>query len=245
LRWLYAECLLLYDGSCFKRVACPRYSEFSLSRSNQQLVRLVQELIRQVRSGRLSMRWLAGLVALAVAYLLLQPVLERTLGVDLPGFGDLGGMVATEPAVDTPSPNSREAPADGELERLLQASRPGTYQSPAGLRYRRGSQHGHRLKHLMAHAKDQPDRPGQHGVFDSAVPSSVVALVDEAYQQALAGKNTRERHEDDRTIYTVNLGRRIGYIGGESGNRRGQPAARHLRLVLEGKNFVTAFPYRP
>jgi len=203
-------------------------------------MRLVQELIRQVRSGRLS-AWIAGLVALAVAYLLLQPVLERTLGVDLPGFSDLGGVIATEPAVGTPSPSSRESPADDDLERVLQAS----HQSPAGLRYPRGSQHGHRLKHLMAHARDQPDRPGQHGVFDSAVPSEVVGLVDEAYQQALAGENTRVKHEEDRTIYTINLGRRIGYIGGESGNRRGQPAARHLRLVLEGKNFVTAFPYRP
>jgi len=184
-----------------------------------------------------------GLVAIAVAYLLLQPVLQRTLGIDLPGFDDLGGVVATEPTVDTPSPGSSEASDD--LERILQASRPGTYQSPAGLRYPRGSQHGHRLKHLMAHARDQPDRPGQHGVFDSSVPSEVVSLVDEAYRQALAGENTREKREASRTVYTINLGRRIGYIGGESGNRRGQPAARHLRLVLEGKNFVTAFPYRP
>jgi len=219
-----------------------------LSRPNQQLLRLVQELIRQVRSGRLSARWIAGLVAIAVAYLLLQPVLERTLGVDLPGFrdlGDLAGVSVTEPALETPSSSPGKTPEDDDLERILQASRPGTYQSPAGLRYPRGSQHGHRLKHLMAHAKDQPDRPGQHGVFDSAVPSEVVALVDEAYRQALAGENTREKRESDRTIYTINLGRRIGYIGGESGNRRGQPAARHLRLVLEGKNFVTAFPYRP
>ena len=72
-----------------------------------------------------------------------------------------------------------------------------------------------------------------------------MALVDEAYRQALGGDNTRVEQEDERTVYTVNLGRRIGYIGGESGNRRGRPAARHLRLVLEGSDFVTAFPYRP
>jgi len=216
-----------------------------LSRSNQQLLRLVQEVIRQARRGRLSARWIIGLVVLAAAYLLLQPMLERTLGVDLPGFRDFTDGVATEPAVDTPSTSSREAPSDDDLERILQASRPGTYQSPAGLRYTRGSQHGHRLKHLLAHTQDQPDRPGQHGVFQSSVPAEVVALVDEAYRLALAGKNTRVKHEGDRTIYTIDLGRRIGSIGGESGNRRGQPAARHLRMVLEGKNFVTAFPYRP
>jgi len=222
-----------------------------LSRSNQQLLRLVQEVVRLARRGRLSARWIVGLVVIAAAYLLLQPMLQRTLGVDLPGFRDLTGVVANEPAVDIPStgiPSTgpREAPPPkDDLELVLQAPRPGTYQSPAGLRYTRGSQHGHRLKHLLAHTQDQPDRPGQHGVFQSRVPTEVVALVDEAYLQALAGENTRVEYEGDRTIYTVDLGRRIGYIGGESGNRRGHPAARHLRMVLEGKNFVTAFPYRP
>ncbi len=216
-----------------------------MSRSNQQLLRLVQELIRQVRSGRLSGRWIVGLVVVAAAYLLLQPMLERSLGVDLPGFSDFTGVATTESTVEPLPPSSAETPVDDDLERILQASRPGTYVSPAGLRYTRGSQHGHRLKHLMAHAQDQPERPGQHGVFQSSNAAEVVALVDEAYRLALAGKNTHIEEEGNRSIYTINLGRKIGYIGGESGNRRGKPAARHLKMVLEGKNFVTAFPYRP
>jgi hypothetical protein len=216
-----------------------------LSRSNQQVVRLVQELIRQVRGGRLSMRWIVGLVVVAAAYLLLQPLFKRSLGVDLPGFSDLAGVATTESTVDTPSSSPVKTPVDDDLERILQTSRPGTYISPAGLRYTRGSQHGHRLKHLIAHAEDQPDRPGQHGVFQSSNLAEVVALVDEAYRLALAGKNTHIEEEGNRTIYTINLGRQIGYIGGESGNRSGKPAARHLKMVLEGKNFVTAFPYRP
>jgi len=191
------------------------------------------------------MRWIVGLVVVAAAYLLLQPMLERSLGVDLPGFNDFTGVVSTEPKEESLPPSSAETPSDNDLERILQASRPEIYVSPAGLRYTRGSQHGHRLKHLMAHAQDQPDRPGQHGVFQSNNVTEVVALVDEAYRLALAGKNTHIEEEGNRTIYTINLGRQIGFIGGESGNRRGKPAARHLKLVLEGKNFVTAFPYRP
>ncbi len=218
-----------------------------MGRSNQQVARVIQELIRLVRSGQLSVRWIVGLVVLAVAYLLLQPVLERSLGIDLPGFRDLQRVDSAEPRADARLPSSsREAPPGDDIERILQTSRPReTYESPAGLRYRPGSQHGHRLKHLMSHAQDQPDRPGQHGVFDTAVPSEVVALVDVAYRQARTGKNTREKREQGRTIYTINLGRRIGTIGGESGNRRNHPVARHLRLVLEGKNLITAFPYRP
>lgn len=207
--------------------------------------RLIQQLIGMVQSGRLSMRWVIGLVVLAVAYLLLQPVLVRTLGIDLPGFGDLTSVVSEPPTPERSDRPPQKPPATGELNQILSGSSRQTYQSPAGLRYTRGSQHGHRLKHLMAHAEDQPDRPGQHGVFDSNVPAEVVALVDEAYLQAQAGKDVRTDREDERTVYTVDLGRRIGYIGGESGNRRNRPAARHLRLVVEGRDFVTAFPYRP
>jgi hypothetical protein len=42
----------------------------------------------------------------------------------------------------------------------------------------------------------------------------------------------------------VDLGRRIGYIGGQTGKRKNYPAASHLRLVLEGQNVITAFPDR-
>lgn len=213
-------------------------------RSNQQLGRLVQESIRLFQSRRMSYWWLVGLGAIVLAYLLFQPKLEQSLGVDLPGLGD---DVSTQSPTTTQSDSSSvelEATAD-EVDRILRSSSREVFQSPAGLRYTAGSVHGHRLKHLMAHTQDQPDRPGRHGVFDATDPMEVVALVDEAYRQALAGEKTRVTQEDERTVYTVNLNRRIGYIGGESGNRRGRPAASQLRLVLDGKNFVTAFPYRP
>ncbi len=198
-----------------------------------------------VRSGRLSVRWLVGLVVLAAVYLLLQPVLVRSLGIDLPGLRDLTSLVTESSTTKRPAWQKADAPATGELDQILHSNSRQTYESPAGLRYTRGSQHGHRLKHLLAHAADQADRPGQHGVFDSAKPEEIVALVDEAYRQAQAGRDVREEREGERTIYAVDFGRRIGYIGGESGNRRNRPAARHLRLVIEGHNFVTAFPYRP
>ncbi|NOZ40102.1 MAG: hypothetical protein GXP24_07740 [Planctomycetes bacterium] len=223
-----------------------------MTRSNQQLVRLLQTLIRAVQSGKLKIRWIVALVVLAVGYFLLQPVLERSLGVDLPGLGDLTKNTQTgetptkkTATVNTPTPRPADASASGELEKILRAGSRAPYVSPAGLRYTRGSKQGHRLKHVMAHAQDAPDRPGQHGVFDSNDPAEVVALVDEAYLQAQTGRDTRTQREEERTVYDVNLRRRIGYIGGTSGKRKNHPAAKHLRLVVEGDRVITAFPVRP
>ena len=167
------------------------------------------------------------------------------MGVDLPGLGDLTGNEAPQPTPEVRSPPKTSQTAGGGIDRILQDGSRESYESPAGLQYVRGSQHGHRLKHVMAHTVDQPDRPGQHGVFGVSTPEEVVALVDEAFQQALTGEDTSAKHERERTIYTVNLRRPIGVIGGESGNRRGRPEARHLRLVLEDRQVITAFPVRP
>jgi len=218
-----------------------------VSRSNQQIARLLQQLIRMVQTGKLSVRWLIGLAVLVVGYFLLQPVLERSLGVDLPGLGDLTQNTVTVETSPKSAPNSQKSStqATGELGKILRSGGREVYQSSAGLRYTRGSKHGHRLKHLMAHSQDQPDRPGKHGVFDSTDAAEIVALVDEAYLQAQAGRDTRTQREAERTVYDINLRRRIGYIGGSSGNRKGRPAATHLRLVVEGDRLITAFPVRP
>ena len=210
-----------------------------MSRSDQQVARLLQELVRLARSGRLSLRWLWLLGVAVVAYLLLQPVLERSLGIDLPGLADVS-VVTSE--TDSRASHSTELPNEGDIENILSSQSRATYQSPAGLRYTRSSQHGHRLKHLLAHATDQPDRPGQHGVFDSDDAVEVVGLVDEAFRQALAVIATRVDFEAEQTVYTVNCGSRIGYLGGESGKRRGHPAASYLRLVIEENRLITAFP---
>jgi hypothetical protein len=97
----------------------------------------------------------------------------------------------------------------------------------------------------MRHAQDDPDRPGSHGVFDGG-QSEILALLDEAWLLARdGGPDVRTQQEDRRTILTVDMRRRVGYVGGESGRRRGNPSASHVRLVLEGANVITAFPLRP
>lgn len=216
-----------------------------MSRDSQQLIRLVETLFRSLR-GKVPLPWAIGLAALLVGYLIAQPHLEGWLGVPLPGLGSRG---TAEPSVVEERSPSKEAdsnsPATAEATSVLRDAGRGVLESPAGLRYTRSRQDGHRLNHVLTHARDEPDRVGQHGVFDSQDPTEVVLLIDQAYEQAERGVATQTRSEDGRTIYTVNMGRRIGYVGGQSGDRRGRPAARHLRIVLHGSNVITAYPVVP
>lgn len=119
------------------------------------------------------------------------------------------------------------------------------YQSPAGLHYTRGSEQGHRLKHIERHLEDIPDRDGRHGVFDGDMPQ-VVRWIDDAYQRAKqGGKGTsREQGEMERTIYEAAFNKPIGYIGGREGKKQNHPPAKRLRLVVDDKDrVITAFPF--
>lgn len=125
---------------------------------------------------------------------------------------------------------------------LLRSIGPDRFLSPAGLQYLPGSQEGHRLAHLQRHTEDQPNRPGSHGVFDGGMETTLRVL-DEAYlkaKQNASGVTTQQ--DQGRTIYTVSMGRRVGYVGGREGNRRRKPMARRVRLVLEGTRVITAYP---
>ncbi len=117
-----------------------------------------------------------------------------------------------------------------------------SYMSPAGLRYTPGSQEGHRLKHLERHTADQPSRPGKHGVFDGGMEKTLLVL-DQAYEKGTkGGHGTTKTQDDGRTIYTVDMGKRVGYIGGRDGNRMRKPMARRVRIVLDGDRVITAYP---
>jgi hypothetical protein len=117
------------------------------------------------------------------------------------------------------------------------------YRSPKGLVYGRGSEEGHRLKHLERHLSDQPNRPGPHGVFDGDLPQ-VLRWIDEAYEKATQGdRMAKQKREADATIYEYTFGKPIGYIGGSVGKQRKNPSTNRLRLVVNGQNVITAFPF--
>jgi hypothetical protein len=134
------------------------------------------------------------------------------------------------------------APEYGRLKEI----RTNVFQSSAGLIYRSGSEDGHRLKHVMQHAKDDPQKK-IHGVFDGDGDRNIIlAVIDEAWVKAKKGGNdVRSNRQNDRQVYTVNLRRRIGYVGGEEGERKDHPECRYLRIVLENDNeVISAFPTR-
>lgn len=118
------------------------------------------------------------------------------------------------------------------------------FKSTAGLVYTPGSQEGHRLAHIERHTEDQPNRNGSHGVFDGG-REGMLAVLDEAYLLALkGGRDVQSEKQDSRTVYTVNLRRRVGFIGGQSGKRKNNPPVNRVRLVLEGEKVITAYPYK-
>lgn len=215
-----------------------------MNRNPQEIARVVQSVLR-LAGPRASIGVLTALLLIGLAVALLAPG----------GAGPLlGGPSAAEPKRPAASTKSRDIEIGPQKQserpsqtasQYLETLDPQTFRSPEGLVYGRGSEHGHRLKHLMAHAQDQPDRPGSHGVFDATEAINVLKLIDEGYRLAKSGKQTRTRREEGRTIYVVAMGRRIGYVGGESGARRGHPTATSLQLILDGDRFVTAYPIAP
>ncbi|MEO1524554.1 MAG: hypothetical protein AAFX06_03920 [Planctomycetota bacterium] len=124
---------------------------------------------------------------------------------------------------------------------ILREVRHDRFLSPQGLQYNPGSAEGHRLEHLRRHIKDQPQRPGKHGVFDGGMEGAL-ATIDRAYERAKKKIKTTKRVEGDRTIYTVDMGGRVGFVGGREGSRLRNPMARRVKIVLEGTQFITAFP---
>ena len=116
------------------------------------------------------------------------------------------------------------------------------YQSTAGLVYEPGSADGHRLDHVLKHTKDDPKKP-LHGVF-TGDRSEVLALIDSAWLKAgQGGPNVDRKKQNDRLVLTVDLQKRIGYVGGSTGKRRGNPGCQLLRLVVEEPNrVITAYP---
>jgi hypothetical protein len=201
--------------------------------------------------------WATSLiVGLVVGYVFAKPYLEKRFGHDQPEIGGKPAEPASEPppsgdAVRTtwsgaadPSVRAGDSTSQVPLGELREVS-PRVFESTAGLRYRPGSEEGHRVDHILTHAEDDPDRPGSHGVFDGD-RAVILAVIDEAYLKAQrGGRDVKTEREDGRTIHTVNMQKRVGYVGGESGRRRDHPETRHVRLVLEGVDVITAFPVRP
>jgi hypothetical protein len=199
------------------------------------------------RTKQVSLTTTIVVLVLVVGYVTLRPVIERRWGIQLPAIGQQDDA-ATERAGRGARPTDDYTQVSQTATAALDSLRDvggGVRESPAGLRYGPGSLEGHRWNHVLRHAADQPDRPQPHGVFDDD-PAQIVAVIDEAYELARQGdRRVREKRDGPRTIYTVDMGRRVGYVGGQTGRRQGHPPATGVRLVLEGRNVISAYPVTP
>lgn len=145
------------------------------------------------------------------------------------------------PEKNNPPPAVEVAKKSSDLGKLKEIE-DNVFESTAGLVYVPGGAEGHRLKHIMQHAKDNPSKP-VHGVFDGD-RDQILAVIDEAFMKAKkGGSDVRSEKQNGRRVYTVNLRRRIGQVGGSEGERQGHPDCRFVRMVLENENeVITVFP---
>jgi hypothetical protein len=187
-------------------------------------------------------RWAITILAVLIAYALLQPRLNDWFGWRLPSIPAMLGQ-ETAPAktapVGTGKPKTGSASSKYGILKSLGRDR---YESPAGLVYGPGSEEGHRLQHIERHLNDDPDRPGSHGVFRGTMDEFLIAI-DDTYRRARGhAKGTRTRNEEAETIYEAPFEQAIGYLGGAAGREKKNPDLKRMRIVVRGKNLITAFP---
>ncbi|MBL8815642.1 MAG: hypothetical protein JNL58_06405 [Planctomyces sp.] len=170
---------------------------------------------------------------------------ESSIAENLPSADDRSSEPTKEPTKEPTAGDQNDPP--GSEERKLGELRDvgnNVLESTAGLRYKPGSADGHRSDHVMEHAEDQPDKR-VHGVFDGG-RSKVFAIIDEAWVKAKkGGQDVRTEKQNNRTVFTVRMNRRIGYVGGQDGESQDHPECRSIRIVIEGtSDIITAYPTR-
>lgn len=136
---------------------------------------------------------------------------------------------------------SNDKNAEPAKERLTEI-RPDVFESLAGLIYGKGSEDGHRLKHIMQHSEDEPSKK-VHGVYEGD-RDQILEWIDDVWTRHQNQDSTvRSSLQNNRIVITARMKERIGYVGGEEGERKGHPECRFLRLVVDKPNrIVTAYP---
>ena len=154
------------------------------------------------------------------------------------------GKLPTRQVAEAATQDSKTDQQSKEESYLKPTGKKNRLRSPAGLVY--GEHRGeHRVDHVMRHVRDDPSRP-VHSVFDGD-RESILRMIDEAYRLIQSKSNrvkkTADKKLNFRAKYTVDMQRKIGYLGGKQGQRQNYPERRKLSLVLDNEKFmVTAYP---
>lgn len=142
-------------------------------------------------------------------------------------------------------------------------SKEGYFTSPAGLGYRLYDPNWEtptgtgRVDHILRHASDDPSRP-VHGVFQGNA-KQILETIDEAYTlikshdffspaESSSGRVKSETDNENplRSVYRIDMQRKIGYEGGHQGEERGHPDLTIITLVVDNPDseIITAYPSR-
>jgi hypothetical protein len=154
-----------------------------------------------------------------------------------------GSSKETNRASKTSSDRASSNADSNKTESFLQPAGGRNLKSPAGLIYGIGPDGEHRLDHVMRHAQDDLDRPS-HGVFDGD-QQTILQAIDDAYELVKSkSKFVKTDSSQGNTTHTVALGRRIGFEGGQKGQRSSNKPLKSIRLILDRERVITAYPYR-
>ncbi len=185
------------------------------------------------------------LLLVLVGYVYLRPVIEQRFGIKLPSLDN--GPKSAQTSAPKSNPKSSNSNSVGTSNSAssgfsLKEIAKNRFETPAGLIYGPSSE-GNQIDHVMRHAVDDPDRPQQHGVFDVQDRDGVLKLIDQAYNFVKQdASNVDTSREGSRTVYTVDMGDRIGYVGGRVGKQSHHPPCQKIVLVLNDRNVITAYP---
>ena len=143
------------------------------------------------------------------------------------------------------TPSLADVRVDGPKTKTFKLKQVGklTWISPAGRKYAGRDPEGRtRVEHVLRHAADEPRRAGSHGVFDGG-NDQALATVDEAWKLAKQ-KKIKPKNEGRTSAYTISMGHRVGFLGGQTGKRRKHPGLTKVFIVVRtGTNeIITAFP---
>jgi len=115
--------------------------------------------------------------------------------------------------------------------------------SPAGLHYKGKDRKGlTRAEHVLRHAKDMPNRAGKHSVF-TAQGDQVFKLIDKAYLKAQE-QGRKPFKSGFNYALEIDMREKIGYLGGQVGNRKGRPPLKKIKIILRKnqQDVITAYP---
>ena len=159
-------------------------------------------------------------------------------------YGDVIGSLLTNPPVGIPRIGTLvKSPTFTNTNKVWDSA-------VTGLRYGPDKNYGNRVKHVLRHAEDQPNRKGKHGVFDAG-PKGFLKVVDEGWLLKQSDPSSILKHTTGvspitggpREVFVIEMGRRIGFEGGKAGAQAGLPTATKLRLIIDdGKDVLSAFP---